>query len=213
MRRSITVVAVLLLALVGTAPSQAQSRRSSEAPGQKNADGLLKAADRAVGYVVKSGWESKDAALAQSNEDAEPFWQAVKKLSEAVDKSSRGLFLKDHTFFTSLANATSALEEVRVTYVMSGAKDEAVQEGIEKIDASRSLLREHYSKESARLDEGGDLTADEKGKLDEIKNKQRSSRDSSRSSKEKSARTRRFSTACVDRVLRTSVPELDERDR
>jgi hypothetical protein len=142
-----------------------------ESKGKSAAD-IVKSADRAVSYAVKLARESKDPALASDNEDAEPFWQALKKTNEAVDKMDRGIFLKDETFFTALAQATSAVEELKITYGMSTAKDEAVIEGVERIDAAVSLLRENYSKEAVRLEKGGELTAEEKKQLDAIKDKQ-----------------------------------------
>ncbi len=84
----------------------------------------------------------------------------------------RGLFLKDETFFTSLADATSAVEEVKITLSMSGSKDPSVQEGVEKVDAAVSLLREHYSKEAVRREIGGELSEEERAKLGQMKEKQ-----------------------------------------
>jgi len=154
-------------------PAFAQSTPAPQAQSpQKNAAELIKGANRAIGYVVKMARESKDAALSSSNDDSKPFWQAVKKLNEALDKTDRGLFLKDKTFFTSLADATSAVEEVKITLSMSGSKDPSVQEGVEKVDAAVSLLREHYSKEAVRRKQGGELSEEERAKLSQIKEKQ-----------------------------------------
>ncbi len=153
-------------------PAFAQSTPAQAESTQKNAAELIKGADRAVGYVVKTARESKDAALSSSNDDSRPFWQAVKKLNEALNKVDRGLFLKDETFFTSLADATSAVEEVKITLSMSGSKDPSVQEGVEKVDAAVSLLREHYSKEAVRRKQGGELSEEERAKLNQMKEKQ-----------------------------------------
>ena len=159
----------MALVLQGAAPALAAPQGQE---GKANAADLAKAADRAVGFTVKAAGESGDAKLKQENKDSEPFWQALKRLNDAVEKTQRGLTLKDDSFHANLALATSAVEEMKITYGMSGATDPAVKEGIEKVDAAVSLLRENYSREALRLKQGGALTPEEGQKLDEIKAKQ-----------------------------------------
>jgi hypothetical protein len=137
-----------------------------------NAADLVKAADRAIAYAVAKARESDDPALSQDNEEAKPFWQALARLNEAVEKVDRGLTLQDETFHTNLALATSAVEEVKITFGMAEARDSAVIEGIEKTDVALALLRDNYSKEAARLKKGGDLTPEEVAQLEKIKGKQ-----------------------------------------
>lgn len=171
MRRSLytPTMWLMLFSLVATPMLYGQDTANGD---QKNAADLIQNTGRSIGYIIKMALESKDPMLAASNEEAEPFWQALKKANGAVDKAERGLLLKDETFFTALADLTSGVEELKITYGMSKARDATIQEGIEKLDAAVSLLRENYSKEAVRLKQGGDLTAEEQQKLNKIKDKQ-----------------------------------------
>ena len=153
-------------------PAQETQQAAQGAQTEVNAADLVKAADRAIGYAVSKARESSEAALSQDNEEAKPFWQALGRLNEAVDKVDRGLTLQDETFHTNLALATSAVEEVKITFGMTGARDSAVIEGIEKTDVALALLRDNYSKEAARLKKGGDLTPEEVAQLEKMKGQQ-----------------------------------------
>ena len=114
--RSATVFARIggqvLLALLLASPASPMVLRlhAQEAPQaveapqtEVNAADLVKAADRAIGYAVAKASESDDPALSQDNEEAKPFWQALARLNEAVEKVDRGLTLQDETFHTNLA--------------------------------------------------------------------------------------------------------------
>ncbi len=176
-RRGCWILRVLLMAaLASPVPSQLAGQEAQQ-PAQAsetevNAADLVKAADRAIGYAVARARESDDPALSQDNEEAKPFWQALARLNEAVEKVDRGLTLRDETFHTNLALATSAVEEVKITFGMAEARDSAVIEGIEKTDVALALLRDNYSKEAARLEKGGDLSPEEVAQLEKMKGQQ-----------------------------------------
>jgi len=174
-----SIAAFLCVALflhpIPLAAAQAEAAAQTASASGSNKMGaaqLVKSADRAVSFIVKAGRESSDPALNPDKKESEPFWRGVKNLNEAVSKVDRGLFLKDETFFTSLGEANAAMEEVKISFSMSGAKDAKVIEGVEKADRALSLLRENYSKEAVRLKKGGELSAAERKKFNEIKDKQ-----------------------------------------
>ena len=160
-----------LLIFAPALPVQATEAKTSEDAGKSAAD-LSSSAERAVGYVIKSARQSKDPNLQTSSAHSKQFWKAIQKLNVAIDKVERGLFLKDKTFFTSLGDATSAVQEAKVALQMSGASDPAVSEGLDKAERAIVALRQNYSLEAKRRDSGEALTAAEKKKLEEIKNKQ-----------------------------------------
>lgn len=170
------LVALLLVSPASPMAQRVQAQEPQQAAQSSqtevNAADLVKAADRAIGYAVARASESDDPALSQENEEAKPFWQALARLNEAVEKVDRGLTLQDETFHTNLALATSAVEEVKITFGMAEARDSAVIEGIEKTDVALALLRDNYSKEAARLKKGGDLTPEEVAQLEKMKEKQ-----------------------------------------
>ena len=66
-------------------------------------------AHRAVGQVVKTA--RTDAALDTASADAKPFWNAMKELNEALDRTDTGLTLRDETFFTNLAVSVAAVQQ------------------------------------------------------------------------------------------------------
>ena len=137
-----------------------------------NAETLVKQSRKSVAYVVKLARASKDPALALDSKDGRPFWQAVKKLNEAVDKAERGLFLKDETFFRALGDSVSAVVETSVAFEMSGAKDEKVETAIRKADKIIRLVDKTYGKSAALQARGGGLSAAEQEQFKKMKAKQ-----------------------------------------
>ncbi len=172
--RTLLVQLLCLLLVLGPGfPRVARAATPAGAPGQGGAADLVRQAERAGGYAVKRARASEDRRLSPKSADAKPFWQALQKLNVAVDKAERGLFLKDETFFSSLADATSAVEEAKVGLERSGARAPEVEQALEKAGRAVMAARENYTPEGRRAKAGGKLQPDEKARLDQLKQKQK----------------------------------------
>ena len=139
---------------------------SAQESEQANASDLIKSAQRAVAQVVTAA--QKDSLLKQDDAKAKPFWDAMKDLNENLEKTQTGLTLKDQTFFTSLASASASFAQADIGFTMSGSSDQAVAGAIKTLDGIITSLNENYSKEAARLKQGGELTATERQQMDKL---------------------------------------------
>ena len=143
--------------------SQLVSAQESQ---QANASDLIKSAQRAVAQVVSAA--QNDPSLKQDEAKAKPFWDAMKDLNHNLERSQTGLALKDDTFFTSLASARSNFAQADIGVTMSGSSDQAVAGAMGTLGGIITSLNENYSKEAARLKQGGQLTATERQQLDKL---------------------------------------------
>ncbi len=139
---------------------------SAQEPQQANASDLIKSAQRAVGQVVMAA--QNDPSLKQGEAKAKPFWDAMKDLNENLEKSQTGLSLKDNTFFSSLASASSGFAQADIGVTMSGSSDQAIAGAMATLGGIITALGENYSKEAARLKQGGELTDTERQQLDKL---------------------------------------------
>ncbi len=133
---------------------------------QANASDLIKSAQRAVGQVVTAA--QKDPALKQDEAKAKPFWDGMKDLNDNLEKAQTSLTLKSETFFRSLASASSSFAQADIGITMSGSKDQTVASAMKTLEGIITSLSENYSKEAARLKQGGELTATERQQLDKL---------------------------------------------
>ena len=150
------------------APPARQAETSSG--GQANASDLIREAQRAVGQVVKTAREDK--ALNPDAADAKPFWEAMKSLNESLDKADTGLTLKDQTFFSSLAMSVAAVQQAEIALEMNESRSPALQGAMSTLSGVVTTLNENYSKEAARLAQGGPLTDAERRQLNQLKAQQ-----------------------------------------
>lgn len=133
---------------------------------QANAGDLIRSAQRAVGVVVR---EAKNyATLSSADAKSKPFWDGMKDLNENLAKAETGLALKDKTFFSSLASASAGFAQAKIGLVMSGNSSLSLDEAMDTLSGILNTLNENYSKEAARLKQGGKLTAAEKKQLDKL---------------------------------------------
>ena len=133
---------------------------------QANASDLIKSAQRAVAQVVNAA--QNDPSLKQDKAEAKPFWDAMKDLNHNLERTQTGLTLKDDTFFTSSASARSNFAQADIGVTMSGSGDQAVAGAMATLGGIITSLNENYSKEAARLKQGGELTATERQQLDKL---------------------------------------------
>ena len=148
--------------------SQQRSTQDRKIAGKQsskhNAADLVGSAQRAVGMVVRAA--KKETALSLNSAKAKPFWDAMKDLNVNLAKAETGLTLKDNTFFSSLASANAAYAQAKIGLVMSGTSNPSIDKPMDTLKGIIELLNKNFSKEAARLKQGGKLTAAEKKKLD-----------------------------------------------
>lgn len=149
----------------------AAARQPDPSSGQQaNASDLIRESQRAVGQVVKTARE--ETALDPEAADAKPFWEAMKVLNESLDKADTGLTLKDETFFSSLAMSVAAVQQAEIALEMNESRSAALQGAMETLSGVVTTLNENYSKEAARLAQGGALSAKERQQLEQLKTQQ-----------------------------------------
>lgn len=146
-------------------PATQQARKPTQA-NQANASELIRDAQRAVGIIVRTA--KSVPALGLDEAKAKPFWDATKDLNENLAKAETGLTLKDNTFFSSLASANAAFAQAKIGLIMSGASNPSIDEPMELLSGIIKTLNQNFSKEAARLKQGGELTDAEKKKLDTL---------------------------------------------
>jgi hypothetical protein len=151
------VVAVLMLLT-----SVVEARGAKQA----NASDLISSAQRTVGVVVQVA--KKDPALSSGKSKAKPFWDGMKDLNENLAKAETGLSLKDKTFFSSFASASAGFAQAKIGLVMSGSSNKQLNKAMGTLSGILNTLNQNYSKEAARLKQGGKLTDAEKKKLDKL---------------------------------------------
>lgn len=155
-------IAVLMASAVLSAPVHAQQ--------QASAQDLVRSAQRAVGQVANAA--QSDPALKPDSAKAKPFWDAMKELNEALHKAQTGLILKDSTFFSSLATVSALTKQAEVAYQMNNSSDPHVAQGVSALTGIVRTLDDNYSKESARLKQGGELSSAERQQLEKLKAQQ-----------------------------------------
>jgi hypothetical protein len=92
--------------LLAAAPA---GQTASTGQTQVAATGLVKSAERSLTETIQLAKACQDPALSPERASGKPFWQALKKLNAALDKTERGLSRKDATFFHGLGEALSAV--------------------------------------------------------------------------------------------------------
>ena len=152
-RTLLSVLVYVSMLLVGSSASAQDAQ-------QANAGDLIKSAQRAVAQVVNVA--QNDPSLKQDEAKAKPFWDAMKDLNHNLERTQTGLTLKDNSFFTSLASARSNFAQADIGVTMSGSGDQAVAGAMGTLGGIITSLNENYSKEAARLKQGGELTATER---------------------------------------------------
>ena len=156
---SLTVIfATLLMTVAGIGAAQEVQKA--------NASDLIDSARRAVAVVVKAA--KNDASLSSDIAKAKPFWDGMKDLNENLSKAETGLTLKDKTFFESLASASAGFAQAEIGIIMTGGSNKPLGEAMSTLSGILDTLNENYSKESARLKQGGELTDTEKQQLDKL---------------------------------------------
>ncbi len=154
MRPSAIVFLLLgLLAAGMPAAARADSGRASAAR-------QLSRTERALAATVQAA-RAPRAELGRSASAARPFWDAVDRMSHALQQADAGLRAGGSRYFAGLGEGSRALAELEVVWARSRHRDPGVGAGIEALSKSYRRLRNGYGWEALRRRQGGALTAAE----------------------------------------------------
>ena len=133
---------------------------------QANASDLLDKAQRSLAATVAAA--QKDRSLNLEVSKSKPFWDGLKDVGKNIDNSKRDLDNKDNRFFASLSSATAGFVQAEIALLMAGGTTPDVTANMNSLGQILQTLNENFSKEAARLKQGGELTASEKQQLDKL---------------------------------------------
>ena len=161
MTRALPKILAVLLSLLIVHGAAAQGGDQTA-----NADDLLNKSQQALAIVVSGA--KKDQSLAAADSRTKPFWDGLKDLHTNIANSREALQKQDSAFFTSLASANAAYVQAEIALIMLGNQDQRVASGMNALGDLLSVLNENFSKEAARLKQGGELTESEQQQLDKL---------------------------------------------
>lgn len=144
----------------------AQEIAQTEQEGQATAAQLVDSAQKGLAYVVALARQNKE--LAAENAKTKPFWGGLQDANKNLETASKALASKDEKFFTSMASANAGFVQAEVALIMNGVNDKSLTDGMKLVGGTLEKIHQNYSREAARLKEGGELTAAEKSKLDKL---------------------------------------------
>jgi hypothetical protein len=133
---------------------------------QANAQQLLEKAQQSLAVVVAAA--QKDQSMNLEVAKSKPFWDGLKDLNTNLDNSKRDLENKDNRFFASLSSAMAGYAQAEIALIMNGSENPGVANGMKTLGGILQTLNENFSKEAARLKQGGELSTSEKQQLDKL---------------------------------------------
>ena len=156
------VLGVFLFALLGTPTAWSEETAS--------ALDLLNSAQRALGQVVSAA--ETDTSLDRESAKGKPFWEALRNLNDSLNKTITSAKLKSDVFFDELATATAAVDQADIARTMNGGGSLAVSSNMGTLSGIVQTLNDNYSREAARLKQGGELSGGERQQLEKLKAQQ-----------------------------------------
>lgn len=140
--------------------------------GQKaNAKILLDDANKALAAMIKAARADND--LDPKKAKNKPFWKSTQLIAKNLKMAKTGLAAKSNDFVKGIAEARQLEEQTKVDWDLTDSKNKQVLENGKKLGHAIALLRTDFSKEAARKEEGGELTAKEKAEFEKIKSRQK----------------------------------------
>jgi hypothetical protein len=127
--------------------------------GRASAARQLSRTERALAATVQAA-RAPRAELGRSASAARPFWDAVDRMSRALQQADAGLRAGDSRYFAGLGEGSRALAELEVVWART-RRDPGVGAGIAALSTSYRRLRNGYGWEALRRRQGGALTAAE----------------------------------------------------
>lgn len=161
---------ILLSASLVLSPMALTSARAA-APtpvGKQDAEQLISDAEKALACTVKAARAAGDE-LDPKKPEAKPFYASLKKIGLALNKAKTALDAKDAAFFAAINDANSGVNEMDVTWELTKSKDPTVIAAGKELGGAVTALQENYNPLADRKEKGGDLTDDEKKRLDDMK--------------------------------------------
>ena len=157
---SLNAIMLMLLSMLVAGASIAQDAN------QANARDLLEKAQQSLAVVVAAA--QKDPSLSLEVAKSKPFWDGLKDVNTNLDNSRRDLESQDNRFFASLSSATAGFVQAEIALIMTGSDNQGVTDAMSTLGGILQTLNENFSKEAARLKQGGELSASEKQQLDRL---------------------------------------------
>ena len=135
-------------------------------PSQLNAEDLLNAAQQSLAYVVSVS--RADAALSADDASNKPYWDGLQDTGTNLEQAKTALAARDDKFFTAMASANAGYVQAEIALLMNGNSNPKIASGMKSLGGTLETLGENYSREAARLKQGGELTAAEQAQLDKL---------------------------------------------
>src|SRR6266404_8449567 len=154
------------------APAPDTKTAQEKATKQKaDAKTLVDDADKALAAMIKAA--RADKGLDPKTPKNKPFWKSTQLITKNLKLAKTGLVAKSNGFFKGIAEARKAEEQMKVDWQLTDSKNEKVIENGKKLGHAIALLRTDFSKEAARKEKGGELSAKEKAEFEKIKAQQK----------------------------------------
>ena len=136
-----------------------------------NGTQLLNHSKSAVAGILKVAKTSGGKLDPKSKKQA-PFWKSLKEMSSSLRTIGQQVAAKDKRLATTLSKGSRTLAKVKTTWPRVGVKDPKVTAYLGKLDNAYTALRSVHGAEGARARKGGQLTPQERQRLEKIKQSQ-----------------------------------------
>ena len=149
------------------------TKMAQKRPMARKADAktLLDDANKALAAMIKAA--RADNELDPKTPKNKPFWKPAQLVAKNLKLAETGLQTKSNEFFTGIAEASQAEQQMKVGWQLTDSKNTNVIENGKILGNAIESLRTNYSKEAARKKQGGELTAKENADFETIKAQQK----------------------------------------
>ena len=149
------------------------TKMAQKRPMARKADAktLLDDANKALAPMVKAARADKE--LDPKTPKNKPFWKPAQVVAKNLKLAQTGLQTKSNDFCKGIAEASRAEQQMKIGWQLTDSKNTKVIENGKILGNAIESLRTNYSKEAARKNQGGELTAKEKADFETIKAQQK----------------------------------------
>ncbi len=166
MRKGFTWIVGFAMAFLAVGPL-APAAHAAGASGKQ----LLNHSKAAVAGILKVA-KTSGGRLDPKNRRQAPFWKSLKEMNSSLRAIGQQVAAKDKKLAATLSKGGRTLAKVKTTWPRVGVKDPKVAAYLKKLDNSYTALRSAHGAEGARARKGGQLTPDERRRLEQIKRSQ-----------------------------------------
>ena len=139
---------------------------SAQADDRLDARGLIENAQNGLAFVVAAA--QRDQSLNLEVSKSKPFWNGLQDLSTNLNSAKDGLEAQDDRFFTGLASANASFVQAQIALLMIGTSNDGISNAMNSVGSSLEALAQNFSRQAARLKQGGELTDAEAQQLDRL---------------------------------------------